>query len=73
LSGQLSALSLQLLFGAMEIGDDRTAALQAIGTRLMDEAKRKVSERSDVAGIELSMSPDDTEMRSSSTTHHFSI
>jgi hypothetical protein len=57
----------------MEIGDDRTAALQAIGTRLMDEAKRKVSERSDVAGIELGMSPDDTEMRSSSTTHRFSI
>ena len=38
---------------------------QAIGTRLMDEAKRKVSERSDAAGIEVGMSPDDTEMRSS--------
>jgi GNAT superfamily N-acetyltransferase len=31
---------------------------QGIGTSLMDEAERKVSERSDVAGIGVGMSPD---------------
>ena len=31
---------------------------QGIGTRLMDEAERKVSERSGVAGIGVGMSPD---------------
>ena len=31
---------------------------QGIGTSLMDEAGRKVSERSDVAGIGVGMSPD---------------
>jgi GNAT superfamily N-acetyltransferase len=56
-------LFLPTLSGYRHPGDQDFNALprfrqQGIGTRLMDEAERKVSERSGVAGIGIGMSPD---------------
>src|SRR5215216_2849397 len=56
-------LFLPTLSGYRHPGDQDFNALprfrqQGIGTRLMDEAERKVSERSGVAGIGVGLSPD---------------